>query len=133
MRTLRQRPEAKLDWYGRVDGKALPAGEYALTLGAEDIAGNVAEGRAFRVRIRYVELDRDRIEVPAGSRFTVGVRSDAERVAWRFAGGTGRTESGRLTLRAPRRPGGYTLFVEANGHGARVPVRVRARPGAAAR
>lgn len=128
VRTRGQQPEAKLDWFGRLDGKPLRAGEYGFTLAAEDIAGNVGGGRTFRARIRYVELARDRVEVPARARFSIRVRSDAETVRWRFAGGTGRAEPGPLVLRAPRRPGTYTLFVEANGHGARATVRVVPRP-----
>jgi hypothetical protein len=58
-------------------------------------------------------------------RFGVGVISDARSVRWRFAGGTGTAEPGVLVLRAPRRPGRYRLFVEANGHGARADVVVR--------
>jgi hypothetical protein len=127
VRTLRQRPVSKLDWFGRVDERALPAGDYSFTLAAEDTAGNVSDGRTFTARIRYVELGRETIRVGARTRFGVRVTSDAQTIRWRFARATGRTRPGLLVLRAPRRPGRYTLFVEANGHGARATVVVRAR------
>lgn len=133
VRTRGQRPVAKLDWFGRVGGKPLPAGEYGFTLAAEDIAGNVGGGRTFPARIRYVELSRETVQVPAALRFSIRVRSDAQTVRWRFAGGTGSTAPGPLVLRAPRRPGSYTLFVDANGHGAKASVRVVARPDQAPR
>jgi hypothetical protein len=133
VRTLRQRPVSKLDWFGRVDGRALPAGEYSFTLAAEDTAGNVSEGRTFAARIRYVELGRETIRAQARTRFGVRVTSDAETVRWRFARATGRTQPGLLVLRAPRRPGRYTLFVDANGHGSRASVVVRPRAGRNAR
>ena len=133
VRTLRQRPVSKLDWHGRVDERALPAGDYSFTLAAEDTAGNVSEGRTFTARIRYVELGRETIRAQARTRFGVRVTSDAETVQWRFARATGRTRPGLLVLRAPRRPGRYTLFVDANGHGARATVVVRPRTGRNAR
>jgi hypothetical protein len=133
VRTRAQRPVWKLDWFGRVEERALPAGEYSFTLAAEDIAGNVSEGRTFTARIRYIELGRETIRAQARTRFGVRVTSDAETVRWRFARATGRTSPGLLVLRAPRRPGRYTLFVDANGHGARATVIVRPRAGRNAR
>ncbi len=54
--------------------------------------------------------------------------SDATRVRWRFAGGTGTTAPGVLTLRAPTRAGRYTLFVSERGHAVRATVLVRSTP-----
>ena len=129
VRTKRQRPDDKLDWHGRVDNRSLRAGTYTFTLAAEDLAGNISDGRTFTVTIRYVELARSEIRAQARTRFGVRVRTDAAGVRWRFAGGTGRARPGLLVLRAPRRPGRYTLFVEANGHADRAEVRVVARTG----
>jgi hypothetical protein len=128
VRTRRQRPADKLDWSGHLNKRALRAGTYGFTLAAEDLAGNVSDGRSFTATIRYVELARRQIRARTRTRFGVRVRTDAASVRWRFAGGTGRARRGLLVLRAPRRPGRYTLFVEANGHGARASVRVLARP-----
>lgn len=124
----RAKPEGKLDWYGRVEKRPLRPGSYSFTVAAEDLAGNVSEGRRFSARIRYVELARQVIRAGVRTRFGVRVLTDAASVSWRFAGGIGRARRGLLVLRAPRRPGRYTLFVEANGHAARADVRVTARP-----
>jgi hypothetical protein len=126
--TLRQRPQDKLDWHGRVEKRPLPPGTYSFTLAAEDTAGNVSDGRSFSARVRYVELARETIRATARTRFGVRVLTDAASVRWRFAGGSGRARAGLLILRAPRQPGRYTLFVEVNGHAARADVRVTARP-----
>lgn len=130
VRSKFERREDKVDWYGRVGGRALRAGRYAVTMAGEDTAGNVGEPTApVVVRIRYVELARRVIRVPTAARFGVRVRTDAAAIRWRFAGGTGRAAPGLLELRAPRNPGRYTLFVEANGHGARARVVVEPRRG----
>jgi hypothetical protein len=117
-------------WNGKEGRRALPARTYELALAAEDAAGNVGPRRSVRVRIRYVELGRPRVRVPARARFRVGVLADAASFRWRFAGGTGVARPGVLVLRAPRKPGRYTLFVAAHGHGARAAVVVTPRPRA---
>lgn len=124
-----QRLEGTLRWSGLRNGRALPAGRYRIGVGAEDEAGNRTELIEEVVRIRYVELGRDLVRVRTLRRFGVRVIADASSVRWRFAGGTGKAEPGVLVLRAPRRPGRYQLFVEANGHGVRAVVVVgRRRP-----
>lgn len=128
VRTRGQKPVGKLDWFGRVGRRPLPAGTYGFTLAAEDLAGNVSDGRGFAARIRYIELSRDRARALVRTRFGIRVLTDAASVRWRFAGGTGRARPGLLVLRAPRRPGRYKLFVEVNGHAARAEVRVLPRP-----
>jgi len=126
--TYRRPLEGKMDWFGRFDDARLPAGTYRLHVQAEDVAGNLSERvEAGAVEIRYVTLARTRIRVPARVRFGVGVETDAERFTWRFAGGRGTAEPGQLVLRAPRRPGRYTLFVEVDGRGARAEVVVVGR------
>jgi hypothetical protein len=122
--------EGKLDWYGIVEGRALRARSVVVTLAAEDRAGNVSSRTPpEKVLIRYVELGRESIRVPVGARFGVRVESDARRIGWRFAGGRGRARPGLLVLRAPQAPGRYTLFVDANGHGAKARVLVVPRGG----
>ncbi len=128
LRSRAQRREWGVEWFGRRNGRGLPRGDYRLALAAEDLAGNVsAPGPAFSVTIRYVELARDVVRARAGTRFGVGVLSDARTVRWRFAGRTGTRSAGLLVLRAPRKPGRYTLFVEANRRADRATVVVRAR------
>ena len=126
VRTRWQRPESRLAWPANRDA-GLPARRYELVLRAEDRAGNLSEPtEPAAVHVRYVSLGSDHVTVRPGRRFTLGVASDAERVDWRFAGRRGTSPPGLLVLRAPRRPGRYTLFVVANGHGARARVTVRA-------
>lgn len=123
------RPQGRLDWYGRVDGRALPPGVYGLTVSARDPAGNVAERtQPTPVVIRYVALGRTRIEVTAGARFGVRVSSDASEVRWGLAGRGGIVPPGTLRLTAPRQKGRFTLVVTANGQSARAAVFVRERP-----
>ena len=133
-RTRRRPLEGERVWTGRVAGRALPPGRYALALAGEDAAGNVGPRTPPQVvAIRYVELARPVIRARARTRFGVRVLTDARSVEWRFAGATGRTRPGLLVLRAPRRPGRYTLFVSANGHADRATVVVSPRPRAAPR
>lgn len=111
-----QRREDKLQWFGKVDGRALSPGRYRLSVAAEDPAGNVSRRTApVAVTIRYIELARELVRVRARTRFGIGVTTDARSFRWRFAGGTGSARPGVLVLRAPK-PGRYRLFVEARGH-----------------
>jgi hypothetical protein len=121
------RPRGQLEWFGRVDGRPIRAGTYALTVVATDLAGNrsrPADGGV--VRVRYVELMPDLYRVAPGTPIRVGVSTDARRVAWRLAGRTGRGRPPLLRLRAPVDPGEYRLFVTANGRGAVARVVVQA-------
>jgi len=121
--------DGRMDWYGLLDGRPLPAGVYRISVGAEDLAGNLAERTdPVAVEIRYIELARRMLTAQVRTRFGVRVFTDARSFRWRFAGGTGVAEPGLLVLRAPRRPARYALFVSANRHGARATVRVVARP-----
>ena len=120
------RTEDTLRWYGRIDGRPVEQGTYALTFGARDPAGNVGDAVRFPpLVVRYVALGRDRIFVTAGARFAVRVSSDARRVRWRLGSRSGVASPGTLRVRAPLQKGRYTLTVSANGHAARAAVLVR--------
>jgi hypothetical protein len=122
------RTEDVLPWYGKVEGRALDAATYAFTFAARDPAGNVsARSQAVPVRIRYVTLGRDRVEVRADATFAIRVSSDAVRVGWRLGRRSGEAAPGTLRLRAPQRPGRHTLTVTANGRSASAAVFVRER------
>jgi hypothetical protein len=124
--TLFPRTEDKLEWFGKVDRRALPSGTYIARVAAVDPAGNVsAHSRPIPLVIRYVALGRERITTTAGARFAVRVSSDAKRVRWRLGGRSGVVRSGTLRLRAPLQKGQFTLAVTANGHTARAAVFVR--------
>jgi hypothetical protein len=122
-----RRLEGQLVWFGRVNGHVVRAGVYEIRMRAVDRAGNRSvRTRAVPVRVRFVELSRERIEVGAGKRFSVRVLTHASTYRWLFAGrrGAGRREV--LILRAPEEPGNYTLYVTAAGHAARADVEVTA-------
>jgi hypothetical protein len=120
-----------LTWYGRVNGVALPQGTYRLRVGAEDPASNVtpaAERRVVVVRIRYIELARRAIEgITAGTRFGVGVDTEAKSYSWRLGSRSGTSRSRLLVVRAPTTAGRYRLVVTENGHRASASVVVAAR------
>ena len=108
--------EGQLVWFGRVNGRPVPPGTYEVRLRAFDRAGNRSSSRrVVPVVVRYIELTRDRIEVAAGKRFSIGVLTDAVSYRWLFAGerGIGRRKS--LVLRAPETPGTYTVYVSLRG------------------
>ena len=121
-----EQKSGKLNWFGKVDGRALPPGLYRLAVRAEDRAGNVSPAtRAIRVRVRYVELPDRVVRSAPRARFRVRVATDAKRVTWRLAGSSRTVASRLLRLRAPAQPGRYTLFVSVNGHADRMAVVVR--------
>jgi flagellar hook capping protein FlgD len=120
-----RRVQGNLVWFGRVNGRTVRPGLYEIRLRAVDRAGNRSlRTRAVPVRVRFVELSREQIEVEAGKRFTVRVFADAESYRWLFAGerGVGRREV--LVLRAPETPGAYSLYVTVGGRAARAAVDV---------
>jgi len=123
------RTEGQLVWSGRVGGRPARPGVYEIRLRAIDRAGNRStRTRAVAVRVRFVELSRDRIEVEAGRRFSVGVSTDARSYGWRFAERKG-TATGRvLVLRAPVEPRSYALYVLVGGRADRAEVVVTAPP-----
>lgn len=126
--SLYARESDALTWYGIVNRKPVQKGQYALALRARDPAGNIGEPAYLPgLVVRYVALGRDRIEAVAGRRFAVRVSADAT-VTWRLNGRTGTAKPGTLRLRAPARPGSYTLYVLAGSHGARATVVVKAAP-----
>lgn len=121
--------EGTIAWFGLVGGEPFAPGSYRVTLGARDPAGNLGPRTPARtVLVRYVALGRDRIEAAVGRRFAVLALTDARRVRWTLGGRSGTARPGTLRLRAPARPGRYTLTVEANGRAARAAVIVRGAP-----
>lgn len=118
-----QRLEGRLVWFGRIDGRPVRPRLYELRLRAVDRAGNRStRSRAVTVRVRYVALARDRIEVVAGRRFSVRVSADARSYRWLFAGERGVERRRVLVLRAPEEPGSYTLYAVVGGRADRAEV-----------
>jgi hypothetical protein len=124
----RFRPHSgRLVWFGRINGRPVRPGTYELRLRAFDRAGNRSRRTRFvPVRVRYVELARDRVEIVAGRRFGIRVSTDALSYRWLFAAerGVGREEL--LVLRAPETPGTYTVYVSVGRWADKAEVVVRA-------
>jgi FlgD Ig-like domain len=126
----RTRPQAKVEWGGRLHGKPLSAGRYVLTVGAVDLAGNetpAAKRKRVTVVIRYIDVTPRTVRVRAGARFQVHVDTKAPRYTWQLAGRHGAGRGKLLRLRAPAKQGTYRLYVTEHGHTSRTVVRVRAR------
>lgn len=123
------RTEGQMTWSGTVGGRPVRPGVYELRLRAIDRAGNRSRRtRAVAVRVRFVALSRERIEVEAGRRFSVRVSTDARTYRWRFASRTGTEARRALVLRAPEVPGTYALYVLVGDRAARAEVVVAEPP-----
>ena len=115
----------QLAWHGVAHGKPFPPGRYRVTIGARDLAGNLATTRpAGMIVIRYVALSPRVVHARAGKRFAVLVSTDAGSYTWRLGKKSGVGHGRVLTLRAPG-PGRHALVVEEHGHAARAVVIVR--------
>src|SRR5262249_44298443 len=117
-----------VDWNGSVDGRTLPPGSYTLEAGAVDEFGNstpIAQRTRVHVEIRYIQLAASHIVAHHGSRFAIGVSTDATRYHWKLGARKGVTAGPLLQLRAPTAKGRYTLLVEEHGHLSRAAVSVK--------
>jgi hypothetical protein len=115
-------------WYGRVNGRGVPAGRYRVTLAERDLAGNLSpQVPVGTVFVRYVRLPHGVYRVKAGTRFGTHVLTDSPGVRWRLGkrSGTGRSH---LVLRAPKQPGRYRLTVRVGDHQASAVVVVEPGP-----
>ena len=127
-----RRLQGQLVWYGRINGRTVRPGLYEIRLRAVDRAGNRSmRTRAVNVRVRFVELSRERIRAVAGKRFSVRVLTDATSYRWLFAGKRGVGKREVLVLQAPDTPGAHTLYVTVGGRAARAAVNVVAAPASA--
>jgi hypothetical protein len=127
--TYRHPAKGELTWRGTAQGEPLPAGTYALQLGAVDLAGNstpVAERWEFDVTIRFIQIANHHIAgVSGGKRFEIGISTDSASYRWKLGRRTGVASGPMLRLRAPQRAGRYTLTVTEHGHSDRAAVFVR--------
>jgi len=115
--TRTQRPRGSFTWNGRLHGRPLAPGQYRLAVAGQDAAGNrSAPVVAARVEIRYVRLGRATVGVVRRHRFALFVLTDARSVSWLLDRGRGTSRSHTLRIRAPRKPGVYTVYVTAAGH-----------------
>ncbi len=126
----RTRPHDKVKWTGAVAGRPLRPGRYVLSVGAQDVAGNVtpaSERKDVTVVVRYVQLTPRRLTVRSGGRLAVHVKTSARRYTWRLGHRHGNGRGKVLRLSAPSTPGTYRLVVSENGHATTAVVRVRAK------
>ena len=117
----------KVKWAGTLGGEPLRPGRYVLSIGAQDLAGNVtpaAKRKQVTVDVRYVQLSPQQIHVRAGHRLTVHVKTAAKRYTWRLGQRHGSQRSPVLHLRAPTTPGTYRLVVAENGQSTTAVVQV---------
>ena len=110
-RSHSRRPAGTIQWYGRGYRK----GDHRLALAAQDPAGNLAPStREYAVRIRFIELFRDRYTT-RGSSLRVRVSTDAKSFQWRLGGRGGTVRKRTFRIPVPGRAGRYRLTVSANG------------------
>ena len=124
-------PQDKVKWAGTVGGKALPAGTYVLSVGAQDIAGNETPA----AQRKNVTVDRPlrpahpgqsrRSAAAGGSRCTSRRPRGATRGA--SAAGTAPARASPCGCARRPRPGTYRLVVAEDGHTTTAVVRVRAK------
>jgi hypothetical protein len=116
----------KVTWGGKVDRKLLAPGTYVLTVGAVDLAGNVAtKVQHVSVRLRYIALEAKRVSVRTDSVLRIGVSTDAKRYRWRLGARSGPASGHVLKVRAPKARGTYRLTVTERGHSAAATVVVK--------
>lgn len=109
----------KVTWNGVVRGRVLAPGTYVLTVGAVDLAGNVAKKvQHVAVTIRYIALGAKRVTVRAGSILRIRVSTDAKRYEWKLGSRSGKTSAHVLKVPVPRAHGTYRLVVTERGHSA---------------
>jgi hypothetical protein len=126
--TRGQRRQGTLTWNGRLGGRLLGAGWYRLAVAGQDAAGNRSSPvPVASVEIRYLRLGRPVVNVVRRHKLAIFVLTDATTVHWLLDRGRGRSRSHTLRIRAPRRPGVYTLYVTAAGHRAKAAVVVTRR------
>jgi hypothetical protein len=129
--TRTQRPHGSFTWNGRLHGRSLAPGRYRLAIAGQDAAGNrSAPVVVARVEIRYLRLGRSTVGVVGRHRFALFVLADARPVSWLLDRGRGTSTSHTLRIRAPRKPGVYTLYVTAAGHTAKASIVVTRRRAA---
>lgn len=113
--TRRQLQRSSVVWNGKVHHRLVAPGVHRVWLAAQDPAGNVSNGKVYRVTVRYLQLAHPVVRAKAGTRFGVGVSADGT-VHWRLHGRSGTAKPGVLVLRAPRKSGSYPLVVRVASH-----------------
>jgi hypothetical protein len=108
-------------WFGRRDGRVVPAGRHRLAVGARDLAGNLARPvPAGTITIRYLAVEPQTLHVAPGAPVQLRLSTDARHFRWVLGRRHGFGHGHTLRLRAPVAPGRHVMYVEERGHAARV-------------
>ncbi len=114
----------RLKWKVEWQARGRP-GKYRLTVAARDVAGNLSNATPPVAIVIPLRVLTQRVQVRSGSRFAVRIQSDGRAYFWQL-GNRGGFASGRtLVLRAPPKPGRYTLVIRQDRLPHRVPVTVK--------
>jgi FlgD Ig-like domain len=96
----------KVEW--PVRGKP---GKYRVTIAARDIAGNLSSATRGVTVVIPLRVVTTRVRVGTGRRFAVRLITDGRAYHWSLAKRGGFASARRLVLRAPQKPGRYTLVI----------------------
>jgi len=110
----------KVEW--QVRGRP---GRYRVTVAARDTAGNLSDATRAVTLIIPLRPITNRVRVAPGSRFVVRLESDGRAYHWRLAKRGGFASGRRLVLRAPPKPGRYTLVIRQDKVPHQIPVKVK--------
>jgi alpha-tubulin suppressor-like RCC1 family protein len=100
-------------------------GKYGVTLAARDAAGNLSDATRAVTVVIPLRVFTPRVQVAAGKRFAVRLATDGRAYHWKLAKRGGFASRRRLVLRAPSKPGRYTLVIRQDKAPHRIPVRVK--------
>jgi hypothetical protein len=128
IRSHKTKAHDTVKWAGTLGGEPLRPGKYVLSIGGQDVAGNVtpaAKRKHVTVVVRYVGVSPQRLAIRAGHRLTVQVKTAAKRYTWRLGSRHGSHRGRILHLRGPTTPGTYRLVVTENGQSTTAVVRVQ--------
>jgi hypothetical protein len=110
----------KVEW--QVEGRP---GKYRVTVAARDVAGNLSDATRGVILIIPLRVLTERVRAAAGSRFAIRLETDGRAYHWLLAKRGGFASGRRLVLRAPRKPGRYTLVIRQDKVPHQIPVMVK--------
>jgi hypothetical protein len=100
-------------------------GKYRVTLAARDVAGNLSNATPAVTVVIPLRVLTPRVQIARGARFAVRLTTDGRAYHWRLAKRSGFASGRRLVLRAPSKPGLYSLVIRQDKVPHRIGVRVK--------